>query len=147
MDMLYDLVADTSEFAPEYFYFRVLWSQSKTLRSPFTSLRSEPCPSSNSDRIGGPLRDAMQGADVVLYMWYTSRIWKKWSKDTWTWELVQGLKLAMDDFDINLAHCMREMKEVKSWTLADEARDFAIRIGPPDDGGPMPLPDEDDWDL
>ena len=147
MNMLYDLVVDTSEFAPEYFYFRVLWSQSKTLSCPFTCLRSEPCPSSNSDRIGGPLRDAMQGADVVLDMWYTSRMRKKWSKDTWTWELVQGLKLAMEDFDINLVHRMRELKEVKSWTLADESLDFAIMIGPPVDGGPIPLPVEDYWDL
>lgn len=89
----------------------------------------------------------MQGADVVLDMWYTSQIWKKWSKDTWTWELVQGLKLAMDDFDIELVHRMKEPKEVKSWTLADEARDFARVIGPPDQGQPMPLVDEDDWDL
>jgi hypothetical protein len=35
------------------------------------------------------------------------------------WELVRGLKLAMDDFDIDLVRCMREPKEIKSWTLAD----------------------------
>lgn len=149
MNILYDLVVNTSEVAPEYFYFRVLWSQSKTLSSSFASLRSDPCPSFNSDRIDGPLRHAMQGADVVLDMWYTSQmknhLWKGWSKDTWTWELVRGLKLAMDDFDIDLVRCMREPKEVKSWTLAEELSDYAREVGPVDHA--MPLPDEDDPDL
>jgi hypothetical protein len=141
MNILYDLVVNTSEVAPEYFYFRVLWSQSKTLSSSFASLHSDPSPSFNSARMDGPLRHAMQGAGVVLDMWYTSQmIWKEWKKDTWTWELVRGLKLAMDDSNIDLVRCMREPKEVKSWTLAEELSDYAVDHA-------MPLPDEDDMDL
>lgn len=83
---------------------------------------------------------------MVLDMWYTSQmkthLWKEWSKDTWTWELVRGLKLAMDDFDIDLVRCMREPKEIKSWTLAEELSDYAREVGPVDHA--MPLPDEDD---
>jgi hypothetical protein len=44
------------------------------------------------------------------------RLAKLLSKDTWTWELVRGLKLAMDDFDIDLVRCMREPKEIKTIT-------------------------------
>jgi hypothetical protein len=40
MNMLYELVVNTSEVASDYFNFRVLWSQCKTLSSFFTSLRS-----------------------------------------------------------------------------------------------------------
>jgi hypothetical protein len=71
-----------------------------------------------------------------------THLWKEWSKDTWTWELVRGLKLAMDDFDIDLVRCMREPKEIKSWTLAEELSDYAREVGPVDHA--MPLPDEDD---
>lgn len=71
--MLYDLVVNTSGVAPEYFYSRVLWSQSKSLSSGFASLHSDPSPSSLSDRISWPPRHAMQGADVVLDMLYTSQ--------------------------------------------------------------------------
>ncbi|KAJ5152926.1 uncharacterized protein N7482_009404 [Penicillium canariense] len=149
MNMLYDLVVYTSEVAPEYFYFRVLWSQCKTLSSSLASLRSDPAPSFNSDMIDGPLRHAMQGADVVLDMWYASHmryhLWKEWLKDTWTWELVRGLKLAMDNFDIDLVHGMRELKEVNSWALAEElsvydnfAGSFSCTVF---------LPDVDDADL
>ncbi|KAJ5475661.1 hypothetical protein N7539_007948 [Penicillium diatomitis] len=144
MNMLYDLVVNTSEFAPEYFYFRVLWSQSKTLSSSFASLHSEPCPSSFSDRISGPLRHAMQGADVVLDMWYAGQKNHLGKNQTWTRELVRGLKLAMEDFDIDLVCCMRELKEVKSWTLADELSDIAGEV---EHGYPVPSPDEDDPDL
>ncbi|KAJ5975623.1 hypothetical protein N7481_009330 [Penicillium waksmanii] len=148
MNMLYDLVVNTSEVAPEYFYFRVLWSQSKTLSSSFTSLRSDPCPPSfSSDRINRSLRNAMEGADVVLDMWYTSLMTnQEWSKDTWTWKLVRGLKLARGlKLDIDLIRYMRELKEVKSWTLAEELGDIARETGPADHG--MPLPDDDDSDL
>lgn len=147
MNMLYDLVVNASEVAPEYFYFRVLWSQSKTLKSGFASLDSDPCPSSFSDRISGPLRHAMQSTDVVLDMWYTSQknqLGEKWLKDTWTWELVRGLKLAMEDFDIDLVRRMRKLKEVKTWTLADELSDIAGEV---EYGYPMPSIDEDEPDL
>lgn len=147
MNMLYDLVVNTSEVAPKYFYFRVLWSQSEALSGRFPSLSPEPCPSSYSSyRIDESLMNAMNGADAVLDMWYTSRMTsQEWSKDTWTWELVRGLKLAMDDVNIDLMGYMRELKEVKSWTLGQTLGDVArerVSIG-----YDMPSPDEDDPDL
>jgi hypothetical protein len=39
------------------------------------------------------------------------------------------------EFAIDLVHRIRETKEVKSWTSADEARDFDREIGPAEEGG------------
>ncbi|OQE29430.1 hypothetical protein PENSTE_c002G07042 [Penicillium steckii] len=148
MNMLYDMVVHVSESAPEYFYFQVRWSQSKALRNDYVGLNSDPCLLYLSDRVSARLRRAMQSADVVLDMWYTSQgnhLGAKWAKDTWTWELVRGLKVGMGDLDLDLVRCMRELKEVESWTLGDE---FDGRWGEIETcSGGMPLPDEDDADL
>ncbi|KAJ6067976.1 uncharacterized protein N7446_005013 [Penicillium canescens] len=124
MNILYDLVVNTSEVAPEYFYFRVLWSQIALLAFAQIHVRLL-------------IRTGSMG--------YLGMQCREWSKDTWTWELVRRLKLAMDDFDIDLVRCMREPKEVKSWTLAEQLSDYAREVGPVDHA--MPLPDEDDPDL
>ncbi|KAJ5464754.1 uncharacterized protein N7458_000440 [Penicillium daleae] len=128
MNMLYDLVIHTSEVASEYFYFRILWSQYETFASPFASFRSYPDPSFCGRRIEGPLRNAIQSADVVLDMWHTSQmpvhIREEWWRDVWTWELVRGFQAAMGDLDGDVVRDMRELKEVNSWSLADEVADW-----------------------
>lgn len=47
-----------------------------------------------------------------------------------------GLKLTMEDFDIDLVRYIRELKEVNSWTLADELSDIAGEVV---HGYPVPL--------
>lgn len=154
MNMLYDLIVQKAEVAPEYFYFRVLWSQYETFANESVSLRSDPDPATHWGQMAERLRNAMRTADVVLDMWHTMRlpyeISHQWREDTWTWELVQGLAAPMGDLEVGLVHDMRELKEVNEWSLAS---DFPAGIErymmefPSGCSSAMPLPDDGDSDL
>lgn len=51
-----------------------------------------------------PLKNALESADVVLDMWSTHRLpgalLSEWAKDTWTWDLVEGLQAPMRDLKV-----------------------------------------------
>lgn len=150
MNMLYDLIVQKAEVAPEYFYFRVLWSQYETFANESVSLESEPDPATHWVQMAERLRNAMRTADVVLDMWHTMQlpyeISHQWREDTWTWELVQGLAAPMGNLEVGLVHDMREL-EVGEWSTdyPDGLERYLLEANVC--GGGMPLPDEDDWDL
>ncbi|CEJ55305.1 hypothetical protein PMG11_01569 [Penicillium brasilianum] len=151
MNMLYDIVVNSSETAPEYFYFRVLWSRYGTFAHEWCSLKSDPDPSIHGERVAEALRNGMQSADVLLDVWHAQRlpfhILHPWRQDTWTWDLVQGLRAPMGDLGDDLVHDLRELKEVNGWSLSTEiSAIYTTEI--PTCGGYIPeLPDDDDWDL
>jgi hypothetical protein len=153
MNMLYDLIVHKAEVAPEYFYFRVLWSQHETFANELVSLMCNPDPAMLGGQIAGTLRNAMHSADVVLDMWHTIKLpfhmVHQWSEDTWTWELVKGLAAPMGDLEVGLVHDIRELKEANEWSLSNDYPDalHQYMIEANVCGGGMPLPDEDDWDL
>jgi hypothetical protein len=154
MNMLYDLVVKKAEVAPQYFYFRVLWSQYESFENNMVSLKSEPDPAIYGGRIAVPLKRAMRGADVVVDMWHASHLPSHMShqrrEDTWTWSLVRGLAAPTGDLEVGLVHDMRELKEVNGWSLAT---DFPAGIErymmefPDGCSSAMPLPDDGDSDL
>lgn len=154
MNMLYDLIVKKAEAAPQYFYFRLLWSQYETFENNMVSLKSNPDPAIYGGRIAAPLKRAMRGADVVVDMWYSSHLPSHIShqrrEDTWTWSLVQGLAAPTGDLEVGLVHDMRELKEVNEWSLAN---DFPAGIerymmdSPHGCSRAMPLPDDGDSGL
>jgi hypothetical protein len=158
MNMLYELVVQTAEIAPQYFYFRVCWSLYETYEFRHRLLKPDPDPLSSIDgNFAGPYKNALDSADVVLDIWFTERLrWhllSEWEKDTWTWDLVKGLQAPMGSSDAGLMHDMEDMEELKeadSWSLSplelplteDVLRSLErLFIPEPTD---MPLPDEDD---
>jgi hypothetical protein len=156
MNILYDLIVRNAEVAPQYLYFRVLWSQYETFENDLVSLKSDPDPAIYGGRIAEPLKSAMRGADIVVDMWHASHLASHIShqrrKDTWTWSLVRGLAalIGNSDSEVGLVHDMRELKEVNRWSLAN---DFPAGIErymmefPGGCGSAMPLSDDGDSDL
>lgn len=150
MNMLYDIVISSSETAPEYFYFRVLWSRYETFADELCSLISDPDFSVHGERVAEALRKGMQSAGVVLDMWHAKHlpfhILHRWRQDTWTWDLVQGLRAPMGDLGDDLVHDMRELKEVNGWSLSTEIPGIDL-MGVTVCDLSMPLPDDDEPDL
>jgi hypothetical protein len=158
MNMLYELVVQTAEIAPQYFYFRVCWSLYETYEFRHRLLKPDPDPLSSIDgNFAGPYKNALDGADFVLDIWFAERLrWhllSEWEKDTWTWDLVKGLQAPMGGSDAGLVHDMEELKEADSWSLSplelplaeDVLRSLERMFIPePTD---MLLPDEDDPDI
>lgn len=71
MSKLYDLVVQTAEIAPQYFYFRACWSWYETYAVRKRSLESNPDPASyGNSNVAGPFKNALDSADIVLDMWY-----------------------------------------------------------------------------
>ncbi|KAJ5389396.1 uncharacterized protein N7496_000464 [Penicillium cataractarum] len=68
MNMLYDIVVNSSETSSDYFYFRVLWSWYDSFVDELCSLKSDPDISYHGERVTEALRKGMQSADVVLDM-------------------------------------------------------------------------------
>jgi hypothetical protein len=154
MNMLYDLIVQKAEVAPEYFYFRTLWSQHEIYSNEVVVLKSDPDPAIDGGQVAGPLWNAMQSADVVFDMWHVRHLpfhlSRQWGKDTWTWDLVRGLAAPMGDLEVGLVHDMRELKEVNGWSLStdnsDALQQYVMEVLVSCDGG-VPLPDENDPDL
>jgi hypothetical protein len=154
MNMLYDLVVKKAEVAPQYFYFRVLWSQYESFENDMVSLKSDPDPAIYGGRIAAQLKRAMRDAGVVVDMWHASHlpshIAHQRREDTWTWSLVRGLAAPTGDLEVGLVHDMRELKEVNEWSLAS---DFPAGIErymmefPDGCRSAMRLPDDGDSDL
>jgi hypothetical protein len=150
MNMLYDIIVNSSETAPEYFYFRVLWSRYETFADELCSLISDPDLSIHGARVAEALRKGMQSADVLLDMWHAQslpfHILNQWRQDTWTWDLVQGLRAPMGDLGDDLVHDVRDLKEVNGWSLSTEIPGIYL-TGLTTCVYTFPLPDDDDWDL
>ncbi|KOS40770.1 hypothetical protein ACN38_g8357 [Penicillium nordicum] len=144
MNMLYDLVAKSSDEAAAFFYWRMHWSHPGLERF---SIRCDP--DIQMDREPYYL-EAMMSAnaqtDVVLDTWNSpyleAHLWPQFGEDTWTWDLVRGLQSPMGDIDLDVVYASRKHREVRSW----EVRLQSVRTHSPD-GDEYPLPDEEDGDL
>ncbi|KAJ5761296.1 hypothetical protein N7520_008452 [Penicillium odoratum] len=113
MNMLYDLVVNTSE---------ALFQSPMVAKSMFAVYQFV------QDRWVTQTCNAGCGSGS-RYVVYKSNDISEWSKDTWTRELVRELKLAIDDVDIDLMRYMIDLKEFKSWNLAEELGDIARERG------------------
>ncbi|OQE46723.1 hypothetical protein PENCOP_c001G07112 [Penicillium coprophilum] len=119
MNMLYDLVVKSSDDAAAFFYWRMHWSY------PGLESYSISCdPDIQMDRVDYYL-EAMMSAnaqtDIVLDTWNTahlgSHIRPVFGKDTWTWDLVLGLRSPMGDVNLDVVYGLRQIKELRSWEV------------------------------
>lgn len=120
-----------SEIAPDYFNFRILWSQNTISNNGFASLDSDPYPFFFSDRISERFRYTMHNADLVSDMWYTDLI-RSARKEMVEMYIYRGVcavvEVSMENFDIDLVYCMRELKKIKTWILVDKLSNTAGEV-------------------
>lgn len=142
MNVLYDLVVQASDEARQYFYFRICRGFYDTYSNLMVNaVSSEPSPHGfYENRYAGPLEAAIMKSDIVLDTWTADWILfefkPEFANDTWTRELVQGLRLPMGDLKLDSVYERRRLRETNNWSLEE-----------PIGCGSAPLPDEEDWDL
>ncbi|KAJ5987728.1 hypothetical protein N7481_002938 [Penicillium waksmanii] len=153
MNTLYDLVVWSAEDAEQFFYFRIAWSSYKTyshqFRMPSTS-NPDPC-GRNDPQYKSAFRYAIQNSSLLLDTWHTERmpfdLLNTFGEDTWTWDLIRGLKLPMGDFDVDKVLRKRKVEFVNSWCRMASDLYYGYTQEMDSCSGGFPLPDEDDEDL
>ncbi|KAJ5506549.1 hypothetical protein N7453_005506 [Penicillium expansum] len=142
MNMLYDLVVQASVEAQQFFYFRICRGFYDTYRNlMINAVSSQPNPHGfYEDRYARPLEAAIMKSGIVLDIWTADWVLfefkAEFANDTWTRELVQGLRLPMGDLKLDSVYERRRLRETNNWSLE-------IPFGCES----APLPDEDDLDL
>ncbi|OQE10746.1 hypothetical protein PENVUL_c003G08029 [Penicillium vulpinum] len=154
MNMLYDLVVKSSDKAAAFFYWRMHWS-----RPDLKMYSIKPNPDIQVYRTPYYLQAMMSAnaqTDVVLDTWNSpyleARLWREFGKDTWTWDLIRGLQSPMGDLNLDVVYGSRKQQELQTWEVHLQDMYMQEMYGdlfghPPEDGGPYPLPDDDDPDL
>ncbi|KAJ5835203.1 hypothetical protein N7447_001229 [Penicillium robsamsonii] len=122
MNMLYDLVVRSAEKAAQFFYWRMHWNRPGLERS---SIRCNPDIQMDSiDYYLEAMMSANAQTDIVLDTWSTlhpgPHIKMEFGKDTWSWELVEGLESPMGDVNLDAVYASRKAKEPRSWEVSLE---------------------------
>ncbi|KAJ5209167.1 hypothetical protein N7449_003546 [Penicillium cf. viridicatum] len=136
MNMLYDLVAKSSDEAVAFFYWRMYWShlglESFSIR--WTGNHTTSMMSANAQ------------TDIVPDTWNSPylepHLWPQFGEDTLGVGLGTRTSISDGDVDIDVVYALRKHREVRSW----EVRVQTVSTHTPD-GDRYPLPDEEDGDL
>lgn len=140
MNMLYNLVAKSSDEAAAFFYQMMYRSHPDLER---VSIECDP--DTQMDRESYYLKATMSAnawTDIVLDTWNSlylePHLWPQFGEDTWMWDLVRGLQSSMGDIDLDVVYVLRKHREVRSWEVCVQS----VRAHTPDGDG-YPLLNED----
>jgi hypothetical protein len=121
MSTLFDLVVRSAEEAEQFFHFRIVWGHYQTFSKQFDiSYNSNPDPCEiNDSQYRAAFESANLETNIVFDTWHTEHmpceLSDSFGQDTWTWDLIRGLKSPIGDLDLDELLERKSLEQVTSW--------------------------------